>query len=147
MLEEVGESAFNQCTSLKKFSAPVLTEIDIFAFGGCSQLHEIDIPECLQIGTAAFYGCSSLETAVLEKVTYISGQAFQNCSALSTLVLKYADGVVQTPYLSPALDGTAIAAKSGYIYVPDELVDDYKLNTAWNKYSSQIKPLSEYTGD
>ena len=31
-----------------------------------------------------------------------------------------------------------------YIYVPDDLVENYKTATNWSVYASQIKPLSEY---
>lgn len=39
---------------------------------------------------------------------------------------------------------SAIASGTGYIYVPDALVEDYKVATNWSTYAAQIKPLSEY---
>ena len=38
---------------------------------------------------------------------------------------------------------TAIENGTGYIYVPDSLVDSYKTATNWSTYASQIKPISE----
>jgi hypothetical protein len=46
---------------------------------------------------------------------------------------------------SNAFKNTAIANKVGYIYVPDELIEQYKTATNWSVYASQIKPLSAYT--
>ena len=39
--------------------------------------------------------------------------------------------------------GSGIASGTGYIYVPDDLVDQYKVATNWATYASQIKGLSE----
>lgn len=39
---------------------------------------------------------------------------------------------------SPLVLGT------GYVYVPDSLVDSYKEATNWSVIADQIKPLSEY---
>ena len=43
-----------------------------------------------------------------------------------------------------AFQGTLIASGNGYIYVPDELIEQYKTATNWSVYANQIKPLSEY---
>ena len=43
-----------------------------------------------------------------------------------------------------ALYNTPIAKGTGYIYVPDALVNDYKKATNWSVFANQIKPLSEY---
>lgn len=43
-----------------------------------------------------------------------------------------------------AFNSTPIANGTGYIYVPDALVNDYKKATNWSVYANQIKPLSEY---
>ena len=33
--------------------------------------------------------------------------------------------------------------KDGYVYVPDDLVEQYKVATNWVAYADRIKPLSE----
>lgn len=38
---------------------------------------------------------------------------------------------------------SGISRGTGYIYVPDELVNTYKAASIWSQYASQIKPLSE----
>ena len=39
--------------------------------------------------------------------------------------------------------GSTIESGTGYIYVPDTMVDEYKKSTNWSTYASQIKGLSE----
>jgi hypothetical protein len=38
---------------------------------------------------------------------------------------------------------SAIANGTGFVYVPDNLVEKYKTATNWSTYASQIKPMSE----
>ena len=41
---------------------------------------------------------------------------------------------------------SSVASGTGFIYVPDDLVNSYKAHTNWSAYASQIKPLSELEG-
>ena len=75
------------------------------------------------------------------KINAIYMGAFENTSKLKALVLRH-DGVVFNIGLS--FSGSAIAKGTGYIYVPDAFVDEYKAESDWSKYASQIRPLSEY---
>jgi hypothetical protein len=43
----------------------------------------------------------------------------------------------------PLISGTPINDGSGYIYVPDELVDQFKEHEIFSEYADQIKPKSE----
>ena len=47
--------------------------------------------------------------------------------------MSFADNFANTP----------IASGEGYVYVPDELVEQYKVATNWTTYANQIKPISE----
>ena len=42
-----------------------------------------------------------------------------------------------------ALEGSAIADGTGFVYVPANMVATYKADAVWGKYASQIKPVSE----
>ncbi len=108
--------------SIEEFSDGALTSIGSFAFSSCTSLTSIDLPACTSIGSFAFSGCTSLTSIKLA-----------NTSKICTL----SD--------SNAFNNTPIANKAGYIYVPDELVEQYKKATNWSVYASQIKPLSAYT--
>lgn len=91
-----------------------------------------------------FDTCSSLKRVCFPKLsgTTISVSTFQMCKDLTTLVL----GGSQLNSLDNvnAFIGSGIAKGTGYIYVPDDLVDAYKTATNWAVYADQIKPISEY---
>ena len=101
----------------------------------------MDLPAATSIGTNAFYGCSSLTTVALPAVTSIGAGALRNCSALTSLTLP--KNQVATLSNISALQGTPIASGTGYIYVPDNLVDQYKAATNWATYANQILPISQ----
>lgn len=110
---------------------------------GSSNNVRVFITECENI-TNTFQGfmCKSLEEAHFKGLNNfsIAQQCFQS-SSLTKLVL-YANEVCTVS--NTAFTYTPIASGTGYIYVPDNLVEDYKVAANWNTYASQIKPLSEY---
>lgn len=66
---------------------------------------------------------------------------FGNCKNLESLIIQCAKLCEMTS--SENITGSKIANGTGYIYVPDYLVDAYKAATNWNAYASQIKGISE----
>jgi hypothetical protein len=90
-----------------------------------------------------FWGCSQLEEVRLRDLSSISSNTFTNCSSLTRLIITRTSTSIMTLSNSNALTGTPIASGSGYIYVPDALVETYKAATNWSVYASQIKGLSE----
>ena len=140
----IGSSAFYDCTSLTNIDLPVCTSIGYYAFYDCTSLTNIDLPVCTSIGYYAFSDCTSLTNIDLPVCTSISSSAFNNCTSLTSIKLANTSKIC-TLSNSNAFKNTAIANKAGYIYVPDELVEQYKKATNWSVYASQIKPLSVYT--
>lgn len=114
-----GDNTFFSCHSLRTVNLPKLSAVCINMFS-YSSLNRLDFPSVESIDTRAFYGCSGLVTLVLGK----------------------ADTVCTLKNVN-ALDKTPIAKGTGYIYVPDNLVEQYKAATNWSTYASQIKPISE----
>ena len=106
-----------------------------------SNLTTVNLPECTSIGTSTFMSCTNLTTVNLPKCTSIGVSAFNSCTNLTTVIFG-ADRVV-TLMSSDAFDNSAISRRTGYIYVPDNLVDSYKTATKWSTYDDHIKPLSE----
>ena len=137
----IGDYAFQGCTSLASVDLPVCTTISTNAFQGCTSLASVSLPVCPLVGSNAFQGCTSLTSVDLPVCTTINGSAFYGCKKLATLILRNTENVATGS--SDALTNTAIASGTGYIYVPDALVDSYKATTTWSKYADQIKPLSE----
>ena len=89
----------------------------------------------------AFYADTLLTTVSLPVATSIGSSAFRNCTALTSLTLS--KNQVATLSNTNALQGTPIASGTGYVYVPDDLVDQYKVATNWATYANQILPISQ----
>lgn len=97
-----------------------------------------------QVRSYAFYGCSQLTSVDFSLKVTIGASAFDDCTQLTTLILR-ANEVCNLSSTS-AFTYTPIKSGTGYIYVPNDLVDSYKAATNWSTYAAQIKPLSELEG-
>ena len=140
----IGSNSFDSCTSLTSINLPACTSIGTYAFRKCTSLTSIDLPACTNIGTYAFYNCTSLTSIDLPACTSIDYGVFSSCTALTSIKLANTSKIC-TLSNRDAFNNTPIANEAGYIYVPDELVEQYKKATNWSVYANQIKPLSEYT--
>ena len=133
--------AFRDDKLLTTVSLPAATSIGTYAFYGCSSLTTASLPAATSISDYAFRDCTSLTTADFPLATSISGYAFNGCSSLTSLTLS--KNQVATLSNANALQNTPIAKGTGYVYVPDDLVDQYKAATNWNTYANQILPISQ----
>ena len=119
------------------------TSVGEYAFS-YTKLKSVHLPNVGSIAYGAFLSATSLEEAVFEKAPYIGGAAFNKCSALTKLVL--GGSTVCTLASTNAFNNSAVASGTGFIYVPDNLVDSYKAAQYWSTYATQIKPVSELEG-
>ena len=136
---KIGASAFAYCDRLTSVNFPNVTRIGALAFTYCEQLTIINFPSLIGMDHDAFTH-SGLERVELPNVTGVSNNAFAHCTILTTLILsnsKVANGGLDMFTDTPIANGT------GYIYVPDDLVDAYKAARNWSTYAAQIKPISE----
>lgn len=140
----VGDYAFHYCKKLVSVNLPAAENVGNSAFRECSILTSISLPKMFSTNSYMFYKCVQLKTADLGAAVSIQSYAFNNCIALTALVLRGTSKVCSLANTN-ALTSTPIASGTGYIYVPDALVDSYKAATNWSTYAAQIKPLSEYT--
>ena len=110
----------------------------------CSNVTITELPVGITVlNDSIFYSNGHLPSVtVLGDVTSISTNVWYRCSQLSKVVLQ---NVTAVPTLSNtnAFGSTPIASGTGFIYVPDTLVDDFKTATNWSTYADQIKPISE----
>ena len=109
------------------------------AFSSCKSLKWVHFDKLQIVGTQWFNGCIALEKAEFNSVKTFRGYAFQGCSALKTLIIR-------TPDVVASIDSNMFHSFTftGNVYVPDNLVEQYKIATNWSAYAEQIKPLSEY---
>lgn len=132
---EGGNSGYYYGRIPNKLTKVVITGgcVESYMFYECKYLKEIilkgNIEYKLYVDT--FSNSYSLIKLVLDKNEVLplsTINAFQNCYHFF--------GKSHSTY-------NPTGAKDGYIYVPDNLVEDYKVATNWVTLASQIKPLSE----
>ena len=136
----IGTSAFTSCCNLTSIVIPEsVTSIGNEVFYNCYSLTSVVIPESVtSIGNSAFCSCRSLTSIVIpESVTSIGSLAFSSCYSLKNYIFNCS--------IVPTLSSSNVFGsnnKSVYIWVRDELVDEYKATINWLTYASYIKPLS-----
>jgi len=86
-LETIGDSAFDQCRSLKSVKMPAVRIIDTFAFYNCDQLTDVEMPEVERIGDGAFKSCTLLRRIAipLKDDIFQDDYVFDHCGNLSTV--------------------------------------------------------------
>lgn len=158
---QIKRNAFESCRSLQTINLPKITTLDREVFFN-SGIQQADFPLATAIGDRCFKNAtnltfanlplvtalpadsfrqSAIQTADFAAVTNIDRTAFTDCTSLETLIIR-TPSVCVISDISIALRGSKIASGTGYIYVPDNLVDSYKAATNWVKLANQIKPIS-----
>ena len=156
-LREVSQSAFQNCRSLEVISLPELTTSAQYMFYGNTSLKTVNLPKMTIASAYMFYNCSALEELVLPSVGSISSAMFNdNCINLKKLDFAVVSSITQSINIDsietiilrrPSMATLSQAShinNTCTVYVPDELVDEYKAATNWKNHAGQIKGLSEY---
>lgn len=141
-LTRIEVSGFYRCKKLTKADFPLLTYLGGYAFDYCESLVSVNFPLVSETNNSVFDYCTSLVKADFGVLTRIYGGFFYNCQSLTTLILR--SPTFCSLATTSALYNTPIAKGTGYIYVPDNLIETYKADSTWSTYSAQFKPLSEY---
>ena len=157
---KIDDSAFRDCSTLKEVSLPKAVDIGVYAFQS-SGIEHLSLPSCVSLSGGTFGDTKSLISLTLPLVTRLNyyntfyGSSikkldtssveiiggFAGASNLETLILR--STTICTLTSANGFSDTKIAAGTGYIYVPDNLVDSYKTATNWVTFANQIKPISE----
>ena len=158
---QVKRNAFEACNHLQTINLPKVTTFDREVFVN-SGIQQADFPLATTIGDGCFnvaknltsanlplitalpvdaFRNSSIQTADFSAVTNINRTAFTDCKSFETLIIRTPSVCVISDILV-ALRGSKIASGTGYIYVPDNLVDSYKAATNWVALANHIKPIS-----
>ena len=95
--------------------------------------------------SSMFYNSPDIEKIDISSFTSESltsnSEMFRFCSNLTILIINNPNVFKMTN--SNMLNNTPIASGTGYVYVPDNMVETYKSATNWSVYAEQIKPISE----
>ena len=170
-LTTIENNAFSGCSKLALTKLPSkITRINDYAFSSCRMLTLTELPDSLNyIGNGAFQTCDNIMiTEIPEGVIKINNNTFSNCKKIESLICKgeitnivygafsgclsltklIFSNITEVPTLDNvgAFNRTPIEKYNntvGYIYVPDNLVEDFKVATNWSTYADQIKPISE----
>ena len=137
----IGQYAFYRNSTIKSISFPSAATISQCAFGNCSNLTDINFPLLKTLGAYALQNCTSLKSVEFPSLTKMNTAPFTGCSKLTRIILPGSNICILGS--ATALSGTPIASGTGFVYVPDELVESYKAESSWNNYVAQIKPMSE----
>ena len=121
-------------------SLPECSYIYDLAFDNCGSLSQVSLPVCEYIGNVAFQHCS-LKQVSLPKCSYIGNGAFLGCLPLMSITIGYSSVCNMNVTDIDAFENTYIGFGNGSIYVPASLVEAYKADSNWSKYSSQIFPI------
>lgn len=144
-LTTIGTNVFDNNKNLVTVNFPILVRLSSYSLRDCSSLKNVNLPKVEYIENNAFASCTALETLDLPSLKELSGwnESFNGCSSLTAFIIRNTTGVAKSGSAN-MFRNTPIASGTGYIYVPDELVESYKTATNWVTYANQIKPLSEY---
>ena len=96
----VGDTSFNNCTSLTTVSLPVCTSVIDYGFNGCTALTSVSLPACTSLADSAFYGCTALTILSFPACTSIYGSTFGTCTALTTASLPICTSVASGAFIS-----------------------------------------------
>ena len=141
----LGRQAFSTTTNLETIDCPNVEILGNQAFQG-SGIQYISLNKVKEVGTQMFNGATRLEIAEfdnLEKI--IGGMCFYNCRELKALILRNSSVVTLGP--TNAFDNSGVKLGTGFVYVPDDLVESYKSATNWSVVANAIKGISEIPQD
>lgn len=115
------------------------------AIRDCKNLVSIYLPKCKTLQGYSVGICPLLERVELNSIETIQAYSFYSCPKLTTFIIRNTSKVCSLANVN-AFNSSGISSGTGFVYVPDDLVDDYKSATNWSTYSNQIKGLSELEG-
>ena len=144
---------FYNCQNLKNLNISNFDTKNVIytnsMFYNCKALTSVDIshfnPKSLTNVNAMFQNCTGLTEVDISSIctTKINNSAlmFSGCTNLKKVI-------INSPSVFPMTNtnfftNTPIASGTGFVYVPNTLVETYKSRTNWTTYANQIKPLSE----
>lgn len=161
---------FNDNTKIKDFSSfRFFTKVSINetgSFDGCKNLEKIVMPKESTLQHTMFSNCVRLKEIVFPvnmKPSPALYRTFSNCIALKVLDFPETyTGVIESSTFTNVtailifrskkvvefrkLYGWSFYYNGNAIYVPDDLVEEYKHAYGWKDKAELIKPLSEYHG-
>lgn len=123
---------------------PKLKNIKNYAFGASGNSYAwilkkmtLGHPDGVVLGTYCFQRAQieTIDVTSPDGVSSFGNHAFANATITNL--------IIRSSNLATLDSGNDLGASPTNIYVPDTLVDTYKITPAWNNYASAFKPLSD----
>lgn len=121
----VNGNAFYYCINLRKInlsSAVIFSGYSIF--DSCRQLTKVDLPVLEEMGMSTFTSSSNLDTVIIRTSKLCVAQ---NATSFNNTKIKPSSGTA-----------------TGYVYVPRNLVEEYKTATNWTIIADRIRAIEDY---
>lgn len=134
-----------RATQITGLSCAKVASIGSEGLRDCSQLATVNLPKCETLAGYSIGICPKLTTADFGNLKSIGGYSFYNDTLLTRLIIR--SETLCSLANTNAFTGTPIASGTGYIFVPDALLNTYRGATNWSTFSEQIVPLSAYSDD
>lgn len=138
----VGNYTFFDCGKIKPIFGENCSKIGAYAFQNCGGLVEINTNKVTIISSNAFMGLNKFTKAILPNVIELNNGVFANCKNLTTIIIT--STTICNLKSTGAFLNTPIAQGTGYIYVPNNLKEQYKVATNWTLYANQIRAIEDY---
>lgn len=136
---DIENNAFQSCIKITALNLPLVISIGNSSFNYCHGIKNIVLESVETIGDSAFYNSNGVEKVDLHSAVNLMPSCFHACSKLKSLIIR--TNKVCTLGSTNCISGITPTPN---IYVPDDLVSQYKKATNWSSYASYIKPLSTY---
>lgn len=140
---DIGGYAFYSCVKINPVFGDNCNIIGDYAFQNCGGLTNVNTNKVTIIKSNAFTGLNKLAKAVLPNVIELNPGAFSNCKKITTIIIK--STTICNLKSTGALLNTPIAQGTGYIYVPKNLMEQYKVATNWTLYATQFRAIEDYS--
>lgn len=157
-VKELGNSCFSYANNLQTLSLPSVEICNSLAFSSCGNLKELYLPKCVTMRGIVIRFCPNLRVLVLGAVNIASNTIYGGDVRSLTLLKVDPPSSIYIPSIKdgsivmaniesvPILEGfhDNFSGGKANIYVPDDLVDEFKVASNWSLFSDRIKPVSEY---
>ena len=152
-VEEIEDYAFYINYALEEFNAPKVTKIGSYALCTSTKLKSVNFPVCERIGDSSFMACYDLERADFSVLERIGEKAFSYCYSLTALIIRSptvcllgADALNRCIHFTGGTEQNwnPDGLKDGYIYVPRDLVEQYKVANNWAEWVDRFRAIEDY---
>lgn len=118
-LQTIGSDCFYDCDGIYSVYLPSIRSINSYAFRNCNYLQRVELGENL----------NSMENYI-----------FENCNNLKRVIIRNPNRVPDIG--SDLFKNSSITNGTGFVFVPNELIESYRSHGIWSKYANAIDGIT-----